>query len=118
MIIKHPALISCIAILILIAPVIILGQKRSILKSFDFCSLLRLLNTALIYQFITGIILIIPVLLIESPIMMRFANKSQFTDFVYGSAISYLGFGIVFYSPAILLLNIINWLIMKFKRVN
>jgi hypothetical protein len=109
--------VSIIVISLFIIPILLIAFRLNLFKSFSLGSFTKVFNRAFVIQFILGIFL-----LFASMFIGRSYNSNNsvsqldtFYSLFLGSTYTYTVIGLFYYLPSLVLLNIITWLVIKFK---
>jgi hypothetical protein len=111
-----------IVIALFLIPVVISVVRKKLFGQFSLAGLVKVLNWAFIVQFIFGIILYVVATILDrnDPFMMDRLpagyKVNHFDIIFFGVAYVFLVIGAFMYLPALIVLNIVNWAIMKFKK--
>ena len=111
-----------IVIALFLIPVIIEAFRKNLFRQFNFPALVRVFNWAFVFQLICGIILYIFVFIVDRsyPFMMdRYPAGYKINHFdVILFRVQYVFsiIGLFIYLPALITLNIANWIVFKFKK--
>jgi hypothetical protein len=112
MIVGHIVEVTIVVILLFLAPIVVYAIKLKTLKSFSLATIVKTLNRAYAAQLLTGILLYISMWIIGYNLDSGYRENLVLEIFV-GTAYTYCIVGMFFYSPALVLLNLLKWIIGK-----
>lgn len=111
-----------IVIALFLIPVLIEAFRKNLFRQFSFPTLIRVFNWAFVIQSFCGAVLYIvnSILDINNPFLMdNFHAGDKVNHFnVILSDVPYVFvvIGLFIYIPALIILNIANWMVLKFKK--
>lgn len=109
--------VSIIVALLFIIPIALKASNNKLFKNFTFKQFIRVLNQALIYQIITGVI----TLLIALVFCYNYSDKNNIlintlTNTIVDSMYCYIIVGCFCYLPIVGLINLINLIITYINK--
>lgn len=106
---------NVLVIILFAVPVLIVALNQRNHKHFSLPHVTKIFNRAFIIHLTVGLLIVLASYIIDKKVYMHHEGNFYSDMFMY-SVMAYVTIGIFFYLPALGLLNLINWLILKFKR--
>jgi len=105
---------AILTFLLFAIPLARIAIKEKTFKEINFPKIVMTINLALIVQVLIGLVFAVTMPLIDKSYSTNQSNS--FTDLWMDSGIYYLVIGAFFYLPAVLILNISNWIKRRQKN--
>ncbi len=96
-------------------PILVYSIYEQTFKYFSLRKLTRLFNLTLIAHLVIAVMLMIIMAYLEKNIYVD-GHGTGLTDIIMETGMAYLIIGAFFYLPGLLILNLINWTMLKMNR--
>lgn len=116
MIIENIEIVTIIVVLLFGVPVLIISSRQKLLKSFSLSKMTKTFNQSLLIQSIIGLTIGVGAFIINKLLYYGDGKGNMITDVIVGAAYTFIVIGTFIYLPALILLNIINFLIRLIIR--
>ncbi len=110
--IKEIDMITILTILLFGLPVLIHSLKLRLFNEFQFYTLTKAFNKAIIVQIVVAIVLGILAYAIDKT-LYAIGQGNMLTSIIVSTAMTYNIIAAFFYIPGIILMNLINWILTK-----
>lgn len=110
--IKQIDIVTILTILLLGLPVLIHSLKLRLFNEFQFYSLTKAFNKAIIVQIVIAIVLGILAYAIDKTVY-EIGQCNMLASIIVSTATTYIIIAGFFYIPGIIVLNLINWIFTK-----